>query len=274
MRLGISSYTFPWAVGVPGYPPSPRPLTAEGLLARAVELGVRLVQIADNLPLDALGGAELDALARYAGEHAIDLQIGTRGVEPDHLRRYLRLAVRFRSPLVRVVLDTAARHPTPEEAEHLLKEVLPDYERAGVCLAVENHDRFKAAVLATLLDRLDSRHVGVCLDTANSIAGLEDVATLLRALGPRVVNLHVKDFHVRRLPHQMGFVVEGRPAGRGQLDVPGLLAGLRAHGRDPDAILELWPPPGDTVAESVAREAAWAAESVAYLRRFIGGVNS
>ena len=44
---------------------------------------------------------------------------------------------------------------------------------------------------------------------------------------------------------------------------------LRAQGRDPNAILELWPPPEATVAESVAKEAGWAAESIRYLRRFI-----
>jgi 3-oxoisoapionate decarboxylase len=83
-------------------------------------------------------------------------------------------------------------------------------------------------------------------------------------LGRRVVNLHVKDFLARRLPHAKGFLIEGCPAGQGLLDVPGLLAELRARGRDPNAILELWPPP-----EAAAQEDAWAAESVRYLRRFL-----
>ena len=54
MQLGISSYTFSWAVGIPGYPQPLQPLTALALLDRASELGVGVVQIADNLPLDAL----------------------------------------------------------------------------------------------------------------------------------------------------------------------------------------------------------------------------
>jgi sugar phosphate isomerase/epimerase len=81
--------------------------------------------------------------------------------------------------------------------------------------------------------------------------------------------LHLKDYHITRPAHQKGFVVEGRPAGQGRLDIPGLLAELRACGPDPDAILELWPPPRATVAESITVEDAWAAESVRYLRRFI-----
>jgi hypothetical protein len=50
MHLGLSSYTFVWSVGVPGYPQPPAPLTAEGLLRKAAEFGVTVVQIADNLP--------------------------------------------------------------------------------------------------------------------------------------------------------------------------------------------------------------------------------
>jgi sugar phosphate isomerase/epimerase len=244
-------------------------MTAEQLLDKAKQLGVRVAQIADNLPLDRLPDPELDTLARRAGQSGIDLEVGTCGIHPEHLRTYLRLAVRLKSPLVRVVLDTEDHHPSPAEAVEALRAVLPDFERAGVCLAVENHDRFKVATLAAMLERIDSRNIGVCLDTANSIGCPEGPETLLAALGRWVVNLHIKDYAIFRPPHRKGFVVEGRPAGRGQLDIPWLLAGLRAQGRDPNAILELWPPPQATVAESVAQEDAWATESIRYLRRHI-----
>lgn len=92
---------------------------------------------------------------------------------------------------------------------------------------------------------------------------------MLRAIGRFVVNLHVKDFRVTRLSHKKGFVVEGCPAGRGRLDVPALLANLQAHGRDPNAVLELWPPPEPTPDVTITKEAAWVVESVQYLRQFI-----
>lgn len=269
MRLGIGSYTYVWAVGVPGYPPPPWPLTAEKLLAKAAALGVRVVQIADNLPLDRRGDAELDALARDAGRFGIDLEVGTCGIRPDHLRRYLAIAVRLRSPILRTVIDAADHRPSPDEVVDTLRSVMPDFERAGVCLAVENHDRFRAVTLADILERVGSRSVGICLDTANSIGCVENLDTLLAVLGRRVVNLHVKDYCISRPPHAKGFVVEGRPAGLGQLDVPGLLAAVRASGGNPNAIVELWPPPEPTVAEAIAKEEAWARDSVCYLRQFI-----
>jgi hypothetical protein len=66
-------------------------------------------------------------------------------------------------------------------------------------------------------------------------------------------------------------MVTGCPAGQGMLDVPWLLGALRELGRDPNAILELWTPPGADMAETIATEAQWAEESVRYLRTLIAG---
>ena len=63
MRLGISSWTYAWSVGVAGFPAPSAPLDAFGLLAKARELGVGVLQIADNLPLERLSTNELGALA-------------------------------------------------------------------------------------------------------------------------------------------------------------------------------------------------------------------
>jgi sugar phosphate isomerase/epimerase len=269
MRLGISSYTYVWAVGVPGFPAPPQPLTALGLLEKARELDVHVLQIADNLPLDRLSEDGLRALEEAARRHGIALEIGTCGIGADHLRRYLELAVRLGSPLLRVVLDSHGDRPSTGEVVQRLQAVLPEFERAGVCLAIENHDRFPAATLAAILEELGSPQAGICLDTANSLGCAEGLETLLRVLGRWVVNLHVKDFQASRLPHNKGFVIEGRAAGQGQLDIPRLLDDVRSLGRDVNAIVELWPPLQDTLAVTVATEDAWATQSVRYLRQFI-----
>jgi sugar phosphate isomerase/epimerase len=270
MRLGLSSYTYTWAVGVPGHQPA-RPLTAFGLLDKAAELGVGVVQIADNLPLDRLPAPELDALAREAEARGQRIEAGTRGIQRVRLDAYLRLAARLRSPILRVVIDTPEHRPTPDEAAALLRPALPEFERAGVILAIENHDRFPAAVLADLVRRLDSPNAGVCLDTVNSFGALEGPEHVARTLAPHTVNLHVKDFTIARANHQMGFVISGCPAGQGRLDLPWVLRELAARGRDPNAILELWTPPEPALEATIAKEDAWARASVAYLRGFIRG---
>jgi sugar phosphate isomerase/epimerase len=268
MQLGISSYTYTWAIGVPGSLPE-QPLTALDLLSKAAELGVRVVQFADNLPLDRLSGPELDEIERQARGLGISVEVGTRGIAPDHLRVYFRLARRFGSPILRLVIDTPDHHPGVEEIVSTLRRIMPEFEAQQVCLAIENHDRFRAQTLADIVQRIDSQQVGVCLDTVNSFGALEGPEAVLDVLGPLVVNLHVKDFAVQRASHMMGFTIEGRPSGQGRLDVPWLLARLRRLGRDPNAILELWTPPADRLADTIAREAAWAVDSIHYLRGLI-----
>jgi 3-oxoisoapionate decarboxylase len=269
MRLGISSYTYVWGVGVPGFPQPQRPLTAIDLLDRAVELGVTVVQIADNLPLHEMSPVQLMELAAAAQCRGITLEVGTSGIQPAHLLRYRDIAVHLQSALLRVVLDTDKSHPTADEAAAALDAVLPRFAESNVTIAIENHDRFPAATLATMMDRFESPHLGICLDTANSLGCGEDLATVLRVLGPWVVNLHVKDFCAHRLPHKKGFLIEGCPAGTGLLHIPRLLDDLRGLSRDPNVILEFWPPPENSVEASAVKEDVWARESVAYLRQLI-----
>lgn len=278
MKLGFSSYTASWAVGVRGYPLPPQPLTAFDVLERTAALGLRLVQLADNLltQLHELSADERAALRERADQHGIALEIGTRGIAADHLAAYLELAAYFGSPILRVVVDTVTDHPSPDEVIARLRPHAAAFRMAGVTLAIENHDRFRAETLAGIVRELGD-WAGVCLDTVNSFGALEGPDVILPVLGPLVVNLHLKEFVIRRVDHQMGFVVTGMPAGQGMLDIPRLLRVLepRRRVRDFNAILELWMPPvldsagGLIHAATVAQEDAWIAESVAYLRMLI-----
>ena len=266
MRLGIGSYTFAWAVGIPEQMPE-RPMTARGLLDKARALEVSVVQIADNMSLHELPVSEIEALQEGATDLVIEL--GCRGIHPDHLDTYVRLAELLGSRVLRVVVDTDDHHPPEDEIVSSLREFVPHLEKASVVLAIENHDRFRASALARIIERIGSDHVGVCLDTVNSFGALEGPQVVVDALVPYVVNLHVKDFVVERASHLKGFSIEGRPAGQGQLDIPWLLGRLNDQGINVNAILELWVSPETTLAETIAKEDAWAVDSVAYLRRFI-----
>ena len=268
MHLGISSYTYPWAVGVPGHRPA-RPLTVWDLLERAAALRVRCLQVADNLPVDRLPEAAQRKLREQAGQQGVSLEVGTRGIGTEHLRSYLRLAATLGAPLLRVVVDTPDHRPEPDGVVALLGAILPVAAEAGITIAIENHDRFRVGTLAAIVRRLDSPYAGICLDTANSLGALEGPEAVVRALAPLTVNLHLKDFVIRRQPHQLGFTVEGRPAGQGQLDIPWLLREVRAAGREPNAILELWTPPAATLEETVRTEEVWAQESITYLRELL-----
>ena len=65
-KIGISSWTFPWAVGVNKGPRPEKLMSVFDLLNKARELQVPVLQIADYLPLELLPDAELDELAKRA----------------------------------------------------------------------------------------------------------------------------------------------------------------------------------------------------------------
>ncbi|HWC00129.1 MAG TPA: sugar phosphate isomerase/epimerase family protein [Bryobacteraceae bacterium] len=270
MSIGISSWTYPWAIGVPGYPPPRQPLGASDLLARAAVFGAGAVQIADNLPLDRLSAADLAALQKQAKDSGLVLEAGTRGVVPEHLRAYLRIARSLGATLLRTLTHTQDSQPDLGEVEAWLREVLPEFAQAGVSLGLENYERHTSRELADLVDRIGSEHLGVCLDTVNSFGALESPEQVLDHLAPHVINLHVKDFEIERIPTRMGFAVTGRPAGEGRLKLDVILERLGRFGRAPNLILEQWPPFVDSVERSIEIEAEWARRGIRFLQRYDG----
>ena len=268
MRLGIGSYTFAWAIGVPGHPPA-RPMTAFDLLEETARLGVRLVQVCDNLPLTGLSPIELEQFIARAQELQIQVELGTLGLNPANLRAYLQLANRFHCPFVRVVVDSPGDEPTPDEIVARLQPLIAEFAAANVYLAIENHDRLRSSVLKEIVERLGPEHVGICLDTVNSFGSLEGPDVVVPTLSPYTLCLHAKDFTIRRVSHRMGFVLEGCPAGQGQLNLPWLLNQLAKSPHDFNVILETWVPPADTLDETIVRERDWTEAGKHYLRTLI-----
>ncbi|MGG1515614.1 sugar phosphate isomerase/epimerase [Paenibacillus oryzisoli] len=264
MKLGISSYTLTWSVGVPGYPPPLQPIDACGLLTIAREEQVALVQIADNLPLQAKSDNELLQLRRRAEEINIELEIGTRGTDPDHLRRYLQIARLLNSKLVRTLITTSDLSVAARD----LAEIEPEFAHEGVLLAIENHGLHTTNQLIGLFQQLNSAHIGCCLDTVNSFGALEDPQRVIDALTPYLVNLHIKDFDIQRIDHQMGFSLLGTPAGAGRLDLNYLFGRIAEYGKTPTAILELWTPYCGTTENTIRKEHAWMKESLSNLRKY------
>lgn len=265
MKLGIGSYTFAWAVGVPGHRVA-EPMNAFDLLEQARSLGAAVVQYCDNLPLVALSDAERSELRRNAQSYGIELEVGTRGTEAENLQTHLELAYFLGSPFVRLVVDRGSDEPIPERAVERLRAVRDGFKSAGIKLGIENHDRFPARVLARMVNELGVDWVGIVLDTVNSLGVAEGIEHVVGTLAPATLNLHVKDFRVRRAPHQMGLSVEGVPAGEGMLDIPWLLDQVPPH---INAILELWTPPQGSVEETIGLERRWVVQSMQYLRELL-----
>src|SRR5687768_3914157 len=110
MQLGVSSYAFGWAVGLPGYSP-PSPFSEHDLLAFADRFGLRTVQFGDHMPLHTFAPSRLASLRHAAASAGITLEIGARGLTAEHLKNYVALAREVHAPLVRFVIDGADYEP-------------------------------------------------------------------------------------------------------------------------------------------------------------------
>jgi 3-oxoisoapionate decarboxylase len=102
----------------------------------------------------------------------------------------------------------------------------PVVRKQGLKLAVENHKDWLVEELVAMLKRIDSEHVGVCIDTGNSIALLEDPMAVVEAYAPYAVSTHLKDMGVREYEH--GFLLSEVPLGTGYLDLKKIIATCRS----------------------------------------------
>ena len=267
MKLGISTYSCPWSIGVNGFLPRHQ-LSADELIEFASANNIHYVQFGDNYQLHN-SKQKMQALKTKAAESNINIQVGTRRLQYDHILEYIEIAHEFQSPFLRIVIDDAGFHPTKEEVIKTIKKLLPIFEKKKMILAIENHDRFKAEILKQIILETSPEYVGICLDTCNSLGAGEGINEILTALLPYTVNLHIKDFKIERVDHKMGFNMYGTPAGTGMLDIPLILQAFTKSKKCETATLEIWMNPLPTIEETVQQEAKWVEQSIQYLKKFI-----
>ena len=268
MRLGLSSYTYTWAVGVPGSLP-PKQLSAFDLVDKAAASGLKLVQIADNLPLETMAKSEVIDLKKYGEAIGVEIEMGGRGLAPEHVKKCLEAAKLLKSPILRMVIDGAGFEPDIKNVISIIKELMPEFKASGIKLAIENHDRFKAREFEKIIQSVGNEWVGICLDSVNSMGAGEGFEEVSKVLLPYTINLHIKDFTIRRLSHKMGIVIEGAPAGKGMLNISEMLNKLYFTNSCQSAILELWTPPEKEVEDTIIKEERWANESIKYLKNLL-----
>jgi sugar phosphate isomerase/epimerase len=180
--------------------------------------------------------AQLREAAAKAGmylEGSISLPKGAADV--DRFTAELRTAKACGVTIVRSALLGSRRYETFDSADAFAKfasaswESLalakPVVEREQLKIAVENHKDWRVSELVALLKRLDSPQFGVCVDTGNSIALVEDPLAVVEAYAPLAFTTHIKDMGVEEYPS--GFRLAEVPFGKGFLDLPKIVEMLR-----------------------------------------------
>ena len=268
MELGISSYSFPWSVGVKDLTPA-HPMNVMDLLQYAHSQNVHHVQFGDNLPLHVLQEKELVDLKNKADELSVQIQVGTKRLTVENVQAHISIANSVGADFIRMVIDDADYRPAVNDVIKIINELLPELEDAGVCLTIENHDRFSVKTLKHIIESTDPRWIAICLDTANSLGAGEGVGEVVGCLAPYTINLHIKDYTIERVNHKMGFKVSGCVAGEGMLNISWLIEELSKGGRCTTATLEVWSDPEKTIEASMCKEREWVEKSISYLKTII-----
>ncbi len=177
-------------------------------------------------------------LRRYAEEHDLFIEGSTslpRDVSDlERFESHVRTAKAAGANVVRIAIG-GRRYEQFDKAQQFkdfaqrswksIQSAEPVAARHGIKLAIENHKDFRIPEMLGMLERLDSQYVGVCVDTGNSFALLEDTMEVVRAYAAFTLSVHLKDMAV--CEYEDGFLLADVPLGEGLLDLPEIVRILR-----------------------------------------------
>ena len=202
--------------------------------------------------------------------HPGGLEMGRSAERLDDLLRVVDHAAAMGVTLVRLVVGTFT-HWGSEPPHISVERLVPRVEAAcrhagdaGVRLSIETHTALPVEALAGLVRRVEAPNLGVVLDTANVVRVGSDLVEAARLLAPLTDMVHMKDLDLS----EAGF---GNPGGwwpctslgAGDLDLQGVLAGLRSVEFDGLMCVELATlPPGSDEDRMVAESIAWLRQAI------------
>jgi 3-oxoisoapionate decarboxylase len=237
LPLGVVIHSFPVrTAGDRGRAGADRFSAPRRFLEFAHGLGAAGVQVAFGVLDDAAADAlrERARAARMYLEGIVSLPRDQGAVEKFEAE--IRTAKRIGAEAVRTVMLSGRRYETfhniaefrrfAESSTHALKIAAGVVAQHGVRLAVENHKDWRTDELLRILKQVGNDHVGICLDTGNSIALLEDPMEVVEALAPRAFTTHFKDMGLEE--YKEGFLLSEVPLGTGVLDLTRVVRLVRA----------------------------------------------
>ncbi len=177
-------------------------------LRRSAEAYDMFIEGSAGLPRTELDVEKFDATVqtvREAGGAVIRVAIGGRRYEQfDKAEQFKAFSGRTIKSL-RLAEPVAARH--------------------RMRLAIENHKDWRIEQMLDMLGSIDSEYVGVCVDTGNSFALLEDPMAVVEAYAPYGFSVHLKDMAVAE--YEDGFLLADAVLGEGILDLARMVKILR-----------------------------------------------
>ena len=113
------------------------------------------------------------------------------------------------------------------DSKTALERAVPVLEKHRLRMAVENHKDWTTEEMVPLLKSYSSQYVGICLDTGNNIAMLDDWLETAEAFAPYAFSTHIKDMGVEL--YEDGFLLSEVPLGEGYVDLRKIMELVRKH---------------------------------------------
>lgn len=211
-----------------------KPKDAREFLEHAISLGAGGVQMS----LNSQDPAYLKKLRDRAGEAG--LYIEAMGAMPRRgdsaaFERTVAAAKQAGALCIRCAGLNGRRYETfntlaawnehAAESKAAMERALAIAERERLQLAIENHKDWTVDELAAILKVRSSEYLGVCLDTGNNMALLDDPMAVVETLAPYAVSTHIKDMGVEA--YEDGFLLSEMPLGEGMLDLQRIVDTIR-----------------------------------------------
>ncbi len=226
MRIGLAVYGTMFSMGL--HPASSRPkINAQQLMDQAHATHLQGVEI----PVSLLEGENIPSIARAARERGLFITLAANGYTADSLIKSILLGAQLKAETVRTVVGGAKiggdRSPLAGRWQPFLQNVLTQLkeaiviaEKAGVNLAVENHQDLASEELLWLCESIGSTRFGITLDAGNPLATAEEPLDYFQRVAPYVKNVHLKDYYIYL--SEEGYRLVRCPLGQGVIDFPAL----------------------------------------------------
>ena len=201
MKLGLDSYSYHLAFGAHTDFCPKNKMDLFQFMDKVEELRLDGFQI-DPMHLGSKDDFYLSEVLNYAEEKNLFIEYGAMGVEFEYLKNELEICSKLQSPVLRTFVgfnryDKKVRIKNEiENAVHHLNKIKQRAEKLDIKIAVENHGDLSSDELISIIQKVNSPNIGICLDLGNAMFTFEDPLIAAEKMAPYTFTTHFKDYAI------------------------------------------------------------------------------
>ncbi|MEE4312752.1 MAG: sugar phosphate isomerase/epimerase [candidate division KSB1 bacterium] len=273
MKLGLDSYSYHLAFGAHPDFEHRNPMDLFQFMDRVAGLGLDGFQI-DPMHMESRDKGYLSELTAHAGENNLFMEYGAMGIDAAYLKRELDVCAALGSRVLRTFIDFNRYDQSTKVEDEIelaidqLKRVRGYAEALDISIAIENHGDVSATELVEIIQRVNSPHVGICLDLGNALLTFENPLEAATKMAPYACSTHFKDYAIQMTNY--GFKVSGVALGDGNIDLESAMKIIREKSSLDRIILEIPVEAGGSTVDALVKEDHYIRKSIVYARNVLG----